>query len=101
MDKTYRIFKAYCLTVIAVLCVLLFAVGIYTAKLQTDETVFKSTYSTVRVLTGENNVTVNLGGRILNFVPDTASAIFEKARIVLLAPINNIIELIKQAVGLL
>lgn len=98
MNKTYRLFKSYCLTVIAVLCVSLLVIGICTAKLQTDEAVFKANYSTVRVLAGESNITVNLGGRILSFSPEAISAVCEKLRIVFLAPINNIIEIVKQVI---
>lgn len=94
MNKTYRLFRAYCLTAITVLCLLLLAVGVCTAKIQTDETVFKAAYSTVGVFAAKDSVTVNLGGKILNFMPRTAISLCEKARIILLAPINNLIEII-------
>lgn len=98
MNKTYRLFKAYCLTVIAVLFISLLVIGIYTVKIQTGEAVFKSTYSTVRVLKGEDIITLNLGGRIFAFSPESLYAVFSRVRLVLLYPINNIIELLGQAV---
>ena len=98
MNKTYRLFRAYCLTAITVLCLLLLAVGICTAKIQTDETVFKSAYSSVGVFACESGVTVNLGGKILSFMPETALSVLEKVRMIFLAPINNLIEIILRLV---
>lgn len=100
MNKTYKFFRTYCLIAITVLFILLFSVGICTAKFQTDETVFKATYSTARMFASEKNVTVNLGGKIISFMPQTVIFVFERARPILLAPINNVIELIKQIADL-
>lgn len=99
MKKNYRLFKIYCLMSIAVLGVLLVSVGLLSAKYETDETVFKATYSTVRVFSGENNVTVNLGGKILSFVPSNFISVFEALRPFILAPINNFLELIKAVIS--
>lgn len=99
MKKNYRLFRVYCLSAICILGVLLFAVGMCTAKFQTDETVFKATYSTVRVFSGENSVTVNFGGRILSFVPSTVISVLEKIRPIFLSPINNFVELIRTVIS--
>ncbi len=98
MNKRYKLFRIYCILAIFILGALLFAVGLCTAKFQTDETVFKATYSTVRVFSAEDSMTLNFGGNILTFNPSDIIRIFEKARVVLLAPFNNFIELIKTLV---
>lgn len=99
MKKNYRLFRIFCLTSIAILGLLLLSVGLLTAKYETDEAVFKATYSTVRIFSGENNVTVNLGGKILNFVPSRLISIFEALRPLILAPINNFLELVKAIIS--
>ena len=95
MTKTYKLFRVYCFICIIVLCVLLVAVGFLTAKYQTEETVFKATYSTVRVYSSEENLVVNFAGNILQLAPDKIADTIEKIRPVVLAPVNNVIELIK------
>ncbi len=101
MTKTYKLFKTYCIIAIAVFCVLLFAVGICTAKYQTDKAVFKATYSTARIFSSENNITVNLGGKIISFDPQSVNENLERIRAVLLIPINNIIEFVRNAAYLI
>lgn len=99
MKTNYKLFRAYCLTAICILGALLFAVGLCTAKFQTDETVFKATYSTVGVFSSDDSVTVNLGGKIISFTPSEIAYVFEKVRLIFLAPINNLIELVRVAVS--
>ena len=69
MTKNYRLFRSYCLVCIISLSVLLGATGFLTARQRTEETVFNSSYSTVRVFSSEENVVVNLAGRVFRFVP--------------------------------
>lgn len=99
MTKTYKLFRVYCFICTVVLCVLLVVTGFLTAKYQTEETVFKATYSTVRVYSSEENLIVNFAGNIIHLVPQKIIYIIEKASPVVLAPINNVIELIKAIFG--
>lgn len=95
MTKTYKLFRVYCFTCIIVLCILLVIIGFLTAKYQTEETVFKAAYSTVRVYSSDENLIVNFAGNIVHLAPEKIVYIIEKARPVVFAPINNVIELVK------
>ena len=99
MTKTYRLFRVYCLICIASLCALLAVTGFLTAKHQTEETVFNASYSTVRVYSSEENVVVNMAGKVFHFVPQKFIYIIEKAKPVIFAPVNNVIELAEAARG--
>ncbi|MDD6021805.1 MAG: hypothetical protein ACI4GA_04760 [Acutalibacteraceae bacterium] len=96
MTGTYKLFRTYCITAIISLCLLLLSVGVCTAKFRTDEAAFKANYSTVSVFTAQDDVTVNLGGRIMNFSPQKVTKAIEKSRPIVLAPVNDIIEILKQ-----
>lgn len=97
MTKNYKLFRVYCLICIASLCALLAVTGFLTAKQQTEETVFNATYSTVRVYSSEENVVINAAGKVIHFVPQKFIYIIEKAKPVIFAPVNNVIELAEAA----
>lgn len=95
MRKTASLFRTYCIVCIAVLCILLFTVGFFTAKHQTETAVFKAAYSVVRVYSSPQNLTLNFAGKVINVSPKTVLSVFNRIRGILLIPFNNIIDLVR------
>lgn len=99
MTKTYRLFRVYCFVCVSVLCVLLVVIGFLTAKYQTEETVFKSTHSTVRVYSSSENIVMNMAGKVVKIREDEVEEAIDKVSPIIFMPIDNVIELIKAIRG--
>lgn len=95
MNGEYKIFRVFCILSIALLCTLLLTTGILTVKYQTEQTVFGSTHSTVQIYEKEDGAVLNFNGKISQLHPKRYAEVFNTLSYTVLAPINNLIELVR------
>lgn len=100
MNGDNKIFRVFCIFSIAILCALLVTTGIITAKYQTEQTVFGYDHKVVRIYENKGSAVMSAGEKIAKFNVGDFSGVFDFVSHTALAPIDNVIELIKAVVKL-
>lgn len=99
MNNDNKIFRVFCIFSIAVLCALLVTTGILTAKYQTEQTVFGNSHEVVRIYEKTGSAVMSAGNKIAKLDFNDFSGVFDFVSHTFLAPIDNVIEIVRIVTG--